>query len=143
MFYPFYAKFYAMGCCGSNSAVFYVRKTASLLMRARFQPAVPAYHGLSFFFLERLSSFFLKRRKKDAEKICLSFTLYFRLIQIKYSPAGAYPPPKFEIKFSTNTRLTRINYPLCIRIFRLFSQKKVSTSSKRDILRDTSICSHE
>jgi len=48
-------------------------------MRACFQRAVLTYHGFSFFFLERLSSFFLKRRKKDAEKYCLYFTLYIRL----------------------------------------------------------------
>jgi hypothetical protein len=50
------------------SREFPVPKTARLLMRARFLRAVPSYHGFSFFFLERLSSFFLKRRKKDAEK---------------------------------------------------------------------------
>jgi hypothetical protein len=48
-----------------------VPKTARLLMRACFLRAVPFYHGFSFFFLERLSSFFLKRRKKDAEKILI------------------------------------------------------------------------
>jgi len=44
-------------------------------LRARFLRAAPTYHGFSFFFLERLSSFFLKRRKKDAEKILVQFLL--------------------------------------------------------------------
>ena len=57
------------------SREFPVPKTARLLMRARFLRAVPSYHGFSFFFLERLSSFFLKRRKKDAEKILVQFLL--------------------------------------------------------------------
>jgi hypothetical protein len=34
-----------------------------------FRRAVPAYHGLSFFFLERLSSFFSERKEERCEKI--------------------------------------------------------------------------
>ena len=55
-------------CCGSNSAVFYVRKTASLLMRACF--GVP--FRLTTGFLSSFWSVFLlsfpKERKKDAKK---------------------------------------------------------------------------
>jgi len=72
MFFRFSLKFMLFDC-GSILGRHRVPKTASLLMRASFLRAFPFYHGFSFFFLERLSSFFLKRRKKDAEKYSFIF----------------------------------------------------------------------
>jgi len=70
-------------------------------MRACFLHAAPSYHGFSFFFLERLSSFFLKRRKKDAGKTLVIFYSIFRLIEILISKLT--DKSKFEIEFTPNT----------------------------------------
>ncbi|MBQ9691741.1 MAG: hypothetical protein IJV70_01125, partial [Clostridia bacterium] len=67
-----------LGSCGSNSAVFHVRKTASLLMRARFGEPLKIYHGLSFFFL-RAFFFFLSRKKEEKREIYIKRNLIEKL----------------------------------------------------------------
>ena len=54
-----------LGSCGSNSAVFHVRKTASPLMRARFQRAVPNLPR-AFFLL--FASIYLLSFSKEGRK---------------------------------------------------------------------------
>jgi len=73
-----------LGSCGSNSAVFHVRKTASPLMRARFQRAVPNLPRAFFLLFAECVAFthfffFLSRKKEEKREIYIKRNLIEKL----------------------------------------------------------------